>query len=498
MPTPFDHVKIPLVDIREVGVVKEARRGIARITGLPSCVYGQLVQYSQGTRGIIVGFDPREVLAIILGDEDSVSVGDSASSLAELLAVPVGEAFVGRVVNGLGEPIDDKGPIPPAPNVPNFPVFLEAPGVMEREPVTEPMTTGIKIVDLVIPIGKGQRELIIGDRQSGKSSIGIDAVLNQRGKDIICIFCWIGGPRAGVGKGGDTLPDKGAMAYTIVVSAAADVSAAEQYVAPYAAAALGEYFMYNGKHVLLIFDDLTKHAWIYRQMSLLLERAPGREAYPGDIFYLHSQLLEKAGKLRAERGGGSMTFLPLIETLQGDIAGYIQTNLISITDGQLYVNSTLFREGFKPAIDLGLSVSRIGSRVQHPGIQDVSGGLRLEYIQYREMLRMTKLRTRLSDEALQKLKRGETLRELLMQPNNQPIATEEQIVLFYAFKRKVLEALTPPMLRTFIGHFFEYLTQDAPTLVAAITETKSLTADQKTRLDQAIVHYARIIKKEEH
>lgn len=491
----LDKIKIPLVEIREVGFVKDVRRGIARVSGLPSCVYGQMVQFSQGIRGIVMGFNPHEVLVIVLGDEGNISVGDTVTSLAELLNVPVGEGFLGRVVNSLGEPIDSKGPIKASDA---YPVFREAPGVMEREPVVDPLLTGIKIIDLVIPVGRGQRELIIGDRQTGKSSLGVDAIINQHDKDVICIYSWIGGPQAALKKIIHSLKMKDALKYTIIVSSSADTSAAEQYLAPYAAAAMGEYFMYNGKHVLLIFDDLTKHAWIYRQMSLLLERSPGREAYPGDIFYLHSQLLERAGKMKAQRGGGSMTFLPIVETLQGDITGYIQTNLISITDGQLYINSALFREGFKPAIDLGLSVSRIGSRVQYPGIREVSGGLRLEYAQYREMLRMTKLRTRLSPEALEKLKRGETLRELLMQPNNQPVSAEEEMILFYAFKRKVLEVLTPPLLRRFIDDFFRHLSQEHAGLLNQIKEKKQFTPEIKEELDKVLVDYFKKLKEEEN
>jgi len=490
----LDKIKIPLVEIREVGFVKDVRRGIARVNGLPSCVYGQMVQFSQGIRGIVMGFNPHEVLVIVLGDEGNISVGDTVTSLAELLNVPVGEGFLGRVVNSLGEPIDSKGPIKASDA---YPVFREAPGVMEREPVVDPLLTGIKIIDLVIPVGRGQRELIIGDRQTGKSSLGVDAIINQHDKDVICIYSWIGGPQAALKKIIHSLKMKDALKYTIIVSSSADTSAAEQYLAPYAAAAMGEYFMYNGKHVLLIFDDLTKHAWIYRQMSLLLERSPGREAYPGDIFYLHSQLLERAGKMKAQRGGGSMTFLPIVETLQGDITGYIQTNLISITDGQLYINSALFREGFKPAIDLGLSVSRIGSRVQYPGIREVSGGLRLEYAQYREMLRMTKLRTRLSPEALEKLKRGETLRELLMQPNNQPVSAEEEMILFYAVKRKVLEVLTPPLLRRFIDDFFRHLSQEHAGLLNQIKEKKQFTQEIKEELDKVLVDYFKKLKEEE-
>ncbi|MCX5713209.1 MAG: F0F1 ATP synthase subunit alpha, partial [Candidatus Omnitrophica bacterium] len=276
----------------------------------------------------------------------------------------------------------------------------------------------------------------------------------------------------------------------------ADTSAAEQYLAPYTACALGEYFMHNGKHVLVVFDDLTKHAWIYRQMSLLLERSPGREAYPGDIFYLHSQLLERAGKLRGDKGAGSMTFLPIAETLQGDFTGYIQTNLISITDGQLYVNSALFREGFKPAIDMGLSVSRIGSRVQYPAIKELGEGLRLEYAQYRELLRMTKLRTRLSQEAFAKIKRGEALQAALMQPSNQPVSVEEEIVLFYAFKRKILEAVPPQELKKFIESFFTYFKIRSPSLVNLIKEEKALTPQIKSQLDNAMMDFFKAIKEE--
>jgi F-type H+-transporting ATPase subunit alpha len=490
----MDRIKIPLLELHEVGFVKDIRRGIARLKGLPSCVYGQLVQFSCGIKGLVMGFNPNEVLVIILGEDQNISVGDEVTSSAELISIPVGENLLGRIVNSLGEPMDGKEDIEPAEY---YPIFHEAPGVMEREPVDRTLNTGIKIIDLAIPIGKGQRELIIGDRQTGKSSIGIDAIISQKHTDVISIYCWIGGPQQALKKIISTLSQKDALKNTIIVSASADTSAAEQYLAPYSAAALGEYFMNKGKDVLVVFDDLTKHAWIYRQMSLLMERSPGREAYPGDIFYLHSQLLERAGQLKKEKGGGSMTFLPIVETLQGDIAGYIQTNIISITDGQVYINSALFREGFKPAIDLGLSVSRIGSRVQYPGVKEVSKGLRLEYAQYNEMLRLTKLRTRLSPEAMEKLRRGETLRELLMQTNSQPLTAEEEIVLFYAFQRKVLEAVSLPLLRKFITGFFNYLCDEDSGLVNRLRETKNLTADITSDLDKNITQFFKIIKKEE-
>jgi F-type H+-transporting ATPase subunit alpha len=485
--------KIPLLDIREVGVVKDVRRGIARIYGLPSCVFGQLVQFSGNIRGIVMGFDLKEVMVIILEEEEGVSVGDTATSLTELLTVSVGEKFIGRIVNALGEPADGKEEVRASDR---FPIFREAPGVIEREPVVDPLMTGIKIIDLVIPIGKGQRELIIGDRQTGKSSLAVDAIINQRDKDVICIYCWIGGPYTALKKIISTLTEKGALKHTIIVTSSADTSAAEQYIAPYSACALGEYFMQQGRHVLIVFDDLTKHAWIYRQMSLLLERSPGREAYPGDIFYLHSQLLERAGKLKSEKGGGSMTFLPIAETLQGDFTGYIQTNLISITDGQLYVNSALFREGFKPAIDMGLSVSRIGSRVQYPAIKELGEGLRLEFAQYRDMLRMTKMRTKLSQEALAKLKRGEALQAAFTQPGNEPVSAEEQIVLFYAFKRKVLEALDPAAIKRFIAEFFGYLCGKNARLVDLIKNKKALTPEVTSQLDKAIVEFFKSIEEE--
>lgn len=484
----LDKIKIPSLEVREVGLTRDVRYGIARVGGLPSCAYGQLVQFSGGTKGMVMGFNSEDVLVIILGEENSVSVGDSVSSLSELITVPVGEGFLGRIVNCLAEPLDGKGDIACADF---YPVFREALGVIEREPIVEPMLTGTKIIDLMLPIGKGQRELVIGDRQTGKSTICVDAILNQRDKGVVCIYCWVGGPQAALKNIIHALAQQKAIEYTIIVSAPADTSAAEQYLAPYTAATLGEYYMFNGKHVLVVFDDLTKHAWMYRQMSLLLERAPGREAYPGDIFYLHSQLLERAGKLKQSRGGGSMTFLPIAETLQGDITGYIQTNLISITDGQIYMSSGLFREGFKPAIDIGLSISRIGSKVQYPAIKEVSVGLRLEYARYRQMLRLTKLRTRLSNEAVGQMRRGDTLRELLIQPGNAPLCVEEQIVLFYAFKRKILENLPLQALKRFSEHFFQYLVSNEPGFIQKIHDSEDLSIDIKVELDKIIVKFFR-------
>jgi F-type H+/Na+-transporting ATPase subunit alpha len=482
----LDKIKVPFIDVTEVGLVKDVRLGIVKVEGLPSCAYGQMVQFSRGAKGIVMGFNRQEVLIVLLGNEDSVSVGDTVNSSSELISVPVGDGFLERIVNSLGEPLDGKWEIIPADF---YPVFQEAPGVMQREPISEPLCTGIKILDLVMPIGKGQRELIIGDRQTGKSSVGLDAIISQKGKDVVCIYCWIGGPQATLKKLISALSAQNALAYTIIVSSCADTPAAEQYLAPYTAATLGEYFMRQGKDVLVVFDDLTKHAWIYRQISLLLERSPGREAYPGDIFYLHSQLMERAGKLNSKNGGGSMTFLPIVETLQGDITGYIQTNLISMTDGQIYMNSSLFREGFKPAIDLGLSVSRIGSRAQYPAVKEVSEGLRLEYAQYRETLRLTKLRTRLSDEASERLRKGELLQRLLIQSDGNPVPIEEQIVLFYAFKRGFLGALQGADLDRFIGSFWSTLVEEQPAFAETLRQKKELTPEIKTELESFLVRF---------
>lgn len=494
MQNKLENIKIPTLDIKEVGVVKEVKYGIVKVDGLPSCAYGQLVQFHGGIKGIVIGFNQKEVVVIALSNKGKISVGDTVSSLTELVSIPVGEGFLGRIVNSLAEPLDSGKGIPA---VDYFPAFNEAPGFIEREPIFEALQTGIKILDLIIPIGKGQRELIIGDRQTGKSTIAVDTIINQKDKDVICIYCWVGGPQVALKKILAVLEQNGVFAYTIVVVSSAGTSAAEQYLAPYTAATLGEYFMSKGRDVLVVFDDLTKHAWIYRQISLLLERSPGREAYPGDIFYLHSQLMERAGQLNKKRGRGSMSFLPIVETLQGDITGYVQSNLISMTDGQIYISGALFREGFKPAIDLSLSVSRIGSRVQCPALREVSEGLRAEYVSYREMLRLTKLRTRLSTEATEKMRRGEALWEILLQQNNHPICLEEEIILFYAFKRKILEVLPPPALKKFVLEFYGYLSKEYPLLIERIKETGELNQEAKAQLNRILVEFFRKIKAEE-
>lgn len=482
--------KLEPFEIKEVGIVKEVKRGIVKIEGLPSCIYGQIIEFSGTPRkGLVIDFNQKEVMAFILGDEKDIRLGSTVTSRNEVFSVSVGDHFVGRVINSVGEPLDDKNPVIPASA--HEPVFRKAPGVLDRLPISDQFQTGTKILDTVIPIGKGQRELIIGDRQTGKTALALDAIINQKGKNVTCVYCWIGGAHSSLLKILNILEEAGAMDYTIIVAASASVSSGEQYLAPYVAATMGEYFMCNGRDSLVVFDDLTKHAWIYRELSLLLERSPGREAYPGDIFYLHSQLMERAGRLNSELGGGSMTFLPIVETLQGDITGYVQSNLVSMTDGQVYVSSALFHEGFKPAIDLGLSVSRIGSKVQSEALREVTDTLRLDYAQYKELLRLMRVKTKLSTEITEKLRRGEALTQLLRQDAHRPFSETEMIILFYAFRRKILEILSPEGLGIFCQDFVDHLTQTSAAILKKIEEKKQLTPEVKAGLDAAFVDFFR-------
>lgn len=479
------------LDIKEVGTVKDIRQGIARIDGLPSCIFGQMIHFKSGVVGIVIGFNEEEVLILILGDETSVRSGEEVSSQIEPFRIPVGPNFIGRVVNALAEPVDGKGYIEAADR---YPLFREAVGVIDRIPIEEGLHTGIKMIDTCLPIGRGQRELIIGDRMTGKTTIALDTILSQKGQDVICIYCCIGRSHASLGKIIQLLQEHKAMDYTIIVSATGADSTNAQYLAPYAAAAIGEYFMFNGKHVFITFDDLTRHAWAWRQIALLLGRSPGREAYPGDIFYTHSSLLERAGKLRPELGGGSMTFFPVVETLQGDFTGYVQTNLISITDGQVYLSTPLFFEGFKPAIDLGLSVSRIGSKAQCPAIKDVSKMLRLEYIQYRELLKITRIRTRYSPEVESKLKRGQVLTTLLIQDKYKPLSITEEVVLLYAYKIHMLDLLPIEIVELFKAKIFSFIKEMSPLLAENLEDKKALSSDMTAQLEKLFMDFIKRIK----
>lgn len=485
--TPFS---LEPFEIKEVGIVKEVKRGIVKVEGLPSCIYGQIIEFTEVNRkGLVIDFNAKEVMAFILGDERDIRLGSTVTGRNEVFSLPVGESFLGRVINSVGEPLDDKdqGLEPDTFE----PVFRRAPGVLDRIPISEQFRTGIKILDTMVPIGKGQRELIIGDRQTGKTTLALDAIINQKDKNVVCIYCWVGGAHSSLLKILHSLQEMGAMDYTIVVAASASASPGEQYLAPYVAATMGEYFMRKGKDALVVFDDLTKHAWIYRELSLLLERSPGREAYPGDIFYLHSQLMERAGRLSSEYGSGSMTFFPIVETLQGDITGYVQSNLVSMTDGQVYISSALFHEGFKPAIDLGLSVSRIGSKVQSDALREVSESLRLDYAQYKELLRLMRVKAKLSTEILEKLRRGEALTQLLKQNAHKPVDELTMMIQFYAFKRKILEILSPAGLEVFSAHVMEYLIARRPQLLKSLMERKVFTTEIRDELDHAFVEFFR-------
>jgi F-type H+-transporting ATPase subunit alpha len=414
-------------------------------------------------------------------------IGDEVYNRGQLLNLPVGEGFLGRTVSSLCEPVDGLGPIPF--NERAF-VFSDAPGVMDRVPVNQTMPTGTFALDVVIPIAKGQRQLLIGDRLTGKTTVAVDAILNQKGNGTVCIYCSVGKPYASLTAVIDLLREKDALPYTIIVDSTSSTSVGQQYLAPYTACMLGEYFMYRGKDVLVVFDDLTKHAWTYRQISLLLERAPGREAYPGDIFYIHSQLMERAAYLKPEKKGGSMTFFPIIETLQGDLTSYIPNNIISMTDGQIYFNSDLFYKGIKPAIDFGLSVSRIGNKAQWDAMRKSSKDVRLEYLQYQELLQMTRLRaTGLSEAAQARLKRGEIITQLVSQEKHQPVPLEGQVIYLFALNLGMLDALSGTGIKRFKNEILQFVKDRRPGLIESMTETHSLTGGNEEELGTVLLEF---------
>lgn len=498
------------LQIREVGKIKEVKYSIAKIVGLTQCMIGQLLDITPNTKGIIMGFVEGEIIIFLLGKVEEARVGLEVYSNMQPFTIPVGEGFLGRVVNALAEPLDGKSQdmtgtarvadyvegksVPDAASQVSqdrYPVFRPAPSVLQRIPIEESLETGNLLIDALIPIGKGQRELIVGDRLTGKTTIGIDAILNQKDKDIVCIYCCIGRSYTSIQKVVETLQAHGAMAYTIVVVAHAASSTGDQYLCPYTAATLGEYFMDRGRDVFVVFDDMTKHAWAYRQLSLLLERPPGRNAYPGDIFYVHSQLMERAGKYSPEFQGGSMTFFPIVDTIQGDITGYIPSNLVSMTDGQIYLNTALFNSGVRPAIDIGLSVSRIGNKVQCQAIKELSNTLRLEYIRYNELVKITRFKANVSAEVNQRLRQGEVLAQLFSQENAHPYPLAQQVILLYALQRKVLSALVSGEVEYFKLNIYAFVTKNSPELINEISEKKELTALTKKGLDDTFVAFFR-------
>ena len=417
------------LETREVGVVTEVGDGIARCYGLSGAMAGEMVEFSSGVQGFVFNLEESSVGVVVLGDYLKITEGDEVKALGQLLSVPVGEAVVGRVVDPLGNALDGKGTIV---TTETRPLESAAPGVVDRQPVREPLQTGIKSVDAMTPVGRGQRELIIGDRKTGKTAIAVDAIINQKGKDVICIYVGCGQRASSIAGVVDVLTECGAMDYTIVVSASASDPASMQYIAPYAGAAMAEHFMYQGKHTLIVYDDLSKQAVAYREMSLLMKRPPGREAYPGDIFYCHSRLLERSAKLSDEKGGGSMTALPIIETLEGEVSAYIPTNVISITDGQIYLEPDLFYAGVRPAINVGISVSRVGGNAQTKGMKKVSGSLKLDLAAFRELEAFAQLGTDLDAATQQQLDRGYCMVELLKQPQYKPMQVADQVISVYA------------------------------------------------------------------
>ena len=470
-----------------VGTVVEASDGIARIHGLGQCLASELVEFSTGTRGLALNLEEETVGAIILGDFTDIKEGDEVRTTGLVASVPVGEELIGRVLNALGDPIDERGPVAAGQRLP---VERIAPDVVARESVSEPVQTGIKAIDAMIPIGRGQRELIIGDRSIGKSAIAIDAIINQRGGDLICIYVAVGQKDSKVAQTVATLEQHGAMEHTIVVSASAAESAALQYLAPYAGCAMGEYFMEQGKDVLIVYDDLTKHAWAYRQISLLLKRPPGREAYPGDVFYLHSRLLERAARLDEAHGGGSLTALPIIETQAGDVSAYIPTNVISITDGQIFLENDLFNAGQRPAVNPGISVSRVGGAAQRRAMRSVAGTLRLDLSQFRELQAFAQFGTEDLDPATRRqLLRGQRLTEVLKQPQYQPLSLGQQVAILYAGANGYLDDVPVEKIADFERALHLQLQATAAGVIETIDRTGEVDDDTEEQLKAAIEQF---------
>jgi F-type H+-transporting ATPase subunit alpha len=474
------------IDIEEVGTVVEIGDGIARVYGLEKAMAGELLEFPHGVIGMVLNLEEDNVGAVLLGEYLVIKEGDTVKRTKRIAEVPVGDAMIGRVVNALGQPVDGKGPIA----VTEYrPIERIAPGVVDRLPVNQPLQTGIKAIDSMIPIGRGQRELIIGDRQTGKTALLTDTIINQKGGDVICIYVAIGQKRSTVAQVVKTLQDYGAMDYTIVVTASASEPAPLQYIAPYAGCAMGEYYRDTRRHALVIYDDLSKHAVAYRQLSLLLRRPPGREAYPGDVFYLHSRLLERAAKLNNEQGGGSLTALPVIETQAGDVSAYIPTNVISITDGQIYLESDLFYSGIRPAVNVGLSVSRVGGAAQTKAMKQVAGRLRLELAQYREMAAFAQFGSELDKATQAQISRGERMVELLKQGQYLPLSMEKQVLMIYTGVNGFLDDLPVSAIQRFEKEFLSFLDSKYPEIAKDVVEKKALSDELQKQLNQAIQEF---------
>jgi len=471
------------VNVAEVGSVISIGDGIARVHGIERAMAGEMLEFTHGVFGIALNLEEQSVGAVLLGDFKAIKEGDVVKRTGRIISVPVGEEMLGRVVNALGQPIDGKGPIQTKQFLP---IERIAPGVVDRQPVKEPMQTGLKAIDGMVPIGRGQRELIIGDRQTGKTAVGIDAIINQRGKDVICIYNAIGQKQSTVAQVVRTLEENDAMSYSIVVAATASDPAPMLYIAPYSACAIGEYFRDSGRHALVVYDDLSKHAQAYREISLLLRRPPGREAYPGDVFYLHSRLLERAAKLNAAQGGGSLTALPIIETQAGDLSAYIPTNVISITDGQIFLESDLFHQGVRPAINVGNSVSRVGGSAQIKAMRQVAGTLRLDLAQYRELAAFAQFGSDLDKGTQAQLNRGRRLVEILKQPQYQPVAVEKQVIIVYAATKGFIDAVAIEDVRRYEEELYRFLESRHPGVLSGIAEKKNLDDALKASVEAAL------------
>lgn len=477
-----------LIERSEVGTVIMVGDGIARASGLEQCMAGELLLFENGEYGMAQNLEENTVSIVLLGSDVGIKEGGLVKRTGKVVSVPVGEALIGRVVNALGQPIDGAGPI----DCTEYrPIETPAPGIIERQPVKEPLQTGIKAIDSMIPIGRGQRELIIGDRQTGKTTIASDTIINQKGKDVICIYVAIGQKRSTVANLVQSLTEAGAMDYTIVVSATASEMAPLQYIAPYSGCAMGEYFMNKGKHVLVVYDDLSKHAVAYRALSLLIRRPPGREAYPGDVFYLHSRLLERAAKLSDERGGGSLTALPIIETQAGDVSAYIPTNVISITDGQIFLETELFHSGVMPAVNPGISVSRVGGNAQIKAMKKVAGTLKLIYSQYRELQSFAQFGSDLDADTKARLAQGERIVEVLKQNRSAPVPVEKQVAILYATIHGSLVDVKVPDVVEYEKGLYEFLDSDAEgaAVMEIIRTTGKLEADAEAQLQSALARY---------
>ena len=471
------------VTVSEVGTVIKLGDGIAELHGLEKVMAGELLEFPHDVRGLALNLEEDKVGAVLFGDFQMIREGDLVKRTGRIMQVPVGEALVGRVVDVLGNPIDDRGPIVTEHY---YPVERIAPGVVDRQPVKEPLQTGLKAIDAMVPIGRGQRELIIGDRQTGKTAVAVDTIINQKGKDVICIYVAIGQKASTVAQVVKTLQDFDAMDYTIIIKATASDPAAMQFLAPYSGAAMGEYFRDNGRHALTIYDDLSKQAAAYREISLLLRRPPGREAYPGDVFYLHSRLLERAAKLSDIKGGGSLTSLPIIETQAGDISAYIPTNVISITDGQIFLEADLFNSGFRPAINVGNSVSRVGGSAQIKAMKQVAGTLRLDLAQFRELQAFAQFGSDLDKATQAQLARGQRLTEILKQPQYRPMDVEQQVLVIWAATNGFTDDIPVEDVRRFETGLLKFVESSHPGLLAAIAEKKSLTDEIKADLKQVL------------